>query len=286
MFHVKQMKKYNNYYCTAKDRLVTGELFSVYYNNERSVAKTKIDLEEDMYRFYKTNNYNSHKLESKTFTDKLYFFSRRAMMFFKYKIIKSLVKQTKLLDYGCGNGDFLKYISDKQIPVTGIEKSLSSQKICQSKGLSVFSSVKHLGKSSYNIITLWHVLEHVPSPTKCISTLSELLSKEGALVLAVPNIQSFDSQVFKEEWAALDVPRHLWHFTPKGLVELLKKKKFVLFKTKPLLLDAYYISLLSARRKKMFLPWIVAFIVGTISNILAVFNGNYSSSVFVFRKSN
>ena len=284
MFHVKQMKKHNYYYCTAKDRLVTGELFSVYFNNDRSVAKTKIDPEEDMYRFYKSKNYRSHKIKPNSITDKIYFLSRRLMFYYKYKIISPYKKDFNLLDYGCGNGDFLNYMSEKKIKVTGVEKSLSSQKICQSRGLNVFSSVKKLEQNSYSLITLWHVLEHVSNPSKCINTLSGILSKDGMLIIAVPNIQSIDSQFFKEEWEALDIPRHLWHFTSKGLVDLLKTEQFVLIKKRPLFLDAYYISLLSAKRKKMFSPWIVALFIGTISNIIGIYNGNYSSSVYVFKK--
>ena len=114
MFHVKQMKKHNYYYCTAKDRLVTGELFSVYFNNDRSVAKTKIDPEEDMYRFYKSKNYRSHKIKPNSITDKIYFLSRRLMFYYKYKIISPYKKDFNLLDYGCGNGDFLNYMSEKK----------------------------------------------------------------------------------------------------------------------------------------------------------------------------
>ena len=131
---------------------------------------------------------------------------------------------------------------------------------------------------------MWHVLEHVANPSKCIRTLSTILESKGTLVIAVPNIESTDSQLFKDEWAALDVPRHLWHFTPGGLIKLLNKQGFVLVKKRPLFLDAYYISLLSAKRKRMFFPWIIAFCVGTLSNIIGFFKGNYSSNIFVFRK--
>ena len=150
----------------------------------------------------------------------------------------------------------------------------------------MYSSLKKIDQENYNIISLWHVLEHVPNPSKCIEALSKFLSKEGAFVIALPNIQSYDSQLFKEEWAGLDVPRHLWHFTPKGLIDLLKKQNFILLKKRPLYIDAYYISLLSARRKKMMFPWIMAFLIGTISNIFGFFNGNYSSSLFVFENNN
>lgn len=278
------MKKYSNYYCTAKDRLVSGELFSVYFDNERTLARTKVKDDEDMYRFYKSSDYHSHQLKPKSSIEYVYFLSRKIMMFFKYRIIYSKLKEIKLLDYGCGNGNFIKYLSNKSLKVTGIEKSLSSQKICRSKGLSVFSSVKQLGEAKFNVITLWHVLEHVINPQKCLRALSNFLTKDGLLIVAVPNIQSVDSQIFKQEWAGLDVPRHLWHFTPKGLFSLLKKEKFVLYKKYPLILDAYYISLLSAKRNKTPLPWVVSFIIGTVSNLMAFFTGNYSSSVYVFKK--
>ncbi len=286
MFHVKPMKKYNKYYCTAKDRLVSGELFSVYFNNNRTIAKTKVDRSEDMYRFYKSNQYHSHQETTKTFTDKIYFISRRIMLYFKYRLIKSKTANLKLLDYGCGNGSFLKYLNDRKINTTGVEKSLVSQKVCRAKGVNVFSSIKDINQSKYNIITMWHVLEHVSNPSKCISALSKLLSIGGSLVIAIPNIQSIDSQVFKSEWAALDVPRHLWHFTPKGLIDLLQKQNFILYNKRSLFLDAYYISLLSARRKKIIFPWIIAIFVGTVSNIFGLFTGNCSSSVFVFKKRN
>jgi 2-polyprenyl-3-methyl-5-hydroxy-6-metoxy-1,4-benzoquinol methylase len=281
---VEQMKKYSNYYCTAKDRLVTGELFSVYFDSERIVAKTKINDDEDMYRFYKSSEYHSHQLKPRSSIEYIYFLSRKIMMFFKHRIIYSKSRKINLLDYGCGNGDFIEYLSNKSFKVTGIEKSLSSQKICRSKGLNVFSSVKLLGEAKFDVIMLWHVLEHVINPPKCIRTLSNFLTNDGSLIVAAPNIQSVDSQVFKEEWAGLDVPRHLWHFTPKGLIGLLIKENFVLYKKYPLLLDAYYVSLLSAKRKKMPLPWIVSIFIGTASNLIAFFTGNFSSSVYVFKK--
>lgn len=278
------MNKYKNYYCTSKDKLVTQELFSIYFNKTFTVAKTKIEPDEDMYRFYKTNIYHSHQTHEKTFTDKIYFLSRKIMNYFKYKILNSNKPVKSLLDYGCGNGDFLKYISQKGINVTGVEKSNIAKKVCRSKGLKVFSTIKELSDKKYDVITLWHVLEHVPSPTHTISSLAKILSDKGIIIIALPNIQSIDSQIFRSEWAALDVPRHIWHFTPKGLINQLKEQGFIMTKRQALILDAYYISLLSAKRKKLFFPWIISFLVGTISNLIALYTKNYSSSIFVFRK--
>lgn len=279
------MKKYNKYYCTSKDKLVSGELFPIYFNNAQTVARTKVPEGEDMYRFYKSNEYHSHLKKAKDFTSFIYFYSRKILFRFKYNIINNLQKDLKVLDYGCGNGDFLNFLNQKKINGIGIEKSLYSQKLCRSKGLRVFSSASQLDQSNFNVITLWHVLEHVNSPKKCIRVLSSLLINGGFLVIAVPNIQSTDSQIFKHDWAGLDVPRHLWHFTSKGLVDLLRKEGFLLVRKRPLILDAYYISLLSARRKKIILPWLIAIIIGTLSNIIGLINGNFSSSVFIFKKS-
>ena len=278
------MNKYKNYYCTSKDRLVTQELFSIYFNKTFTIARTKIEPDEDMYRFYKTNTYHSHQTHKRTFTDKIYFFSRRIMNNLKYKILKSNKPVKSLLDYGCGNGDFLKFISKKGIKVVGVEKSNIARKVCKSKRLKVFSTLKKLTDKKFDVITLWHVLEHVPSPTKTISSLARILSNNGILIIALPNIQSIDSQIFRDEWAGLDVPRHIWHFTPNGLIDLLDKQGFILSKRRPLILDAYYISLLSAKRKKLFFPWGISILVGTISNLIAIYTKNYSSSVFVFVK--
>ena len=210
MFHVKQMKKYNNYYCTAKDRLVTGELFSVYYNNEGSVAKTKIDLEEDMYRFYKTNNYNSHKLESITFTDKLYFFSRRAMMFFKYKIIKSLVKQTKLLDYGCGNGNFLAKFKAKKF---GFEFNKSAKLNKTIKKLSLVS----IKKEKYDLIIMRGVIEHIPNFDEVVKGLCKRLKKGGFFyITATPNTNNLTFLLSPKDFNQNDV-RHIYHFNNVNL---------------------------------------------------------------------
>ena len=284
MFHVKHMKNFNKFYCTAKDRLVTGHLFSIYFNQNKSIAKTKVNDNIDMFSYYKSDQYHSHQKKANYFIDKVYFICRKLMFRYKLGFINKNFSNVSVLDYGCGNGHFLSYLKKRNIKALGVEKSIESQTECKSKGLSVFSCVKSINTQKFTTITMWHVLEHVANPSKCISTLSTILVSKGTLVIAVPNIESTDSQVFKEEWAALDVPRHLWHFTPDGLIKLLNKQGFVLVKKRPLLLDAYYISLLSAKRKRMFFPWIIAFCVATLSNIIGLFNGNYSSNIFVFRK--
>ena len=278
------MKEYKNYYCTSKDTLVSNELFSVYFNKNFSIAKTKIKEDEDMYRFYESSNYTPHQTFQNTLADKIYFISRKVMLYFKYKTIQPCVPLKNILDYGCGNGEFLQYVSKRGLNAIGVEKSNHSLKICKKKNLKVFSTIKHLVNKKFDVISLWHVLEHVSNPSKTVSVLSTILSNKGYFVIAVPNIQSLDSQLFKSEWAGLDVPRHIWHFTPKGLIALFKKQGYVLIKKRPLILDAYYISLLSAKRKKLVFPWVVSILIGTISNLAAIFSGNFSSSIFIFRR--
>ena len=140
--------------------------------------------------------------------------------------------------------------------------------------------------NQYDIIMLWHVLEHIPDIGGTIITLRKQLKKDGAIIVAVPNRDSFDSKVYMKHWAAWDVPRHLYHFNHKSLVNFMKNKGFSLVSKHPLFLDSYYVSYLSSKYKKSFFPWISALLVGTISNILGAVTSNYSSSFYIFKKFN
>jgi hypothetical protein len=86
-------------------------------------------------------------------------------------------------------------------------------------------------------------------------------------------------------WAALDVPRHLWHFTPKGLNQLLDRNGFSLLKTYPLWFDAIYISLISELYSGNRFAVFKGLFLGLYSNFRAFFNGEYSSKIFVYKKS-
>ena len=138
--------------------------------------------------------------------------------------------------------------------------------------------------NQYDTIMLWHVLEHISDIEAGIFTLRKKLKNDGAIVVAVPNRDSFDSKVYNKYWAAWDVPRHLYHFNHKSLIDFMKNNGFSLISKHPLFLDSYYISYLSSKYKNSFFPWINSLIIGTISNILGVITSKYSSSFYVFKK--
>ena len=138
--------------------------------------------------------------------------------------------------------------------------------------------------NQYDMIMMWHVLEHVPDINKTVIALEKKLKHNGTLVVAVPNRDSFDSKAYREHWAAWDVPRHLYHFNHNSLENLMKEKGFSLISKHPLWLDSYYVSYLSSKYKKSVFPVINALIIGSLSNILALFTSKYSSSFYIFKR--
>ena len=141
-----------------------------------------------------------------------------------------------------------------------------------------------MNNQKFSHITAWHSIEHVHELEKTISRMYDLLDEKGTIIIGVPNYLSFDARYYKEFWAAYDVPRHLWHFDKKSLKEVFENKGIKLVKSSPMILDAYYVSLLSESYKKSTFKILKSVFVGTISNTLALFTKEYSSNIFVFKK--
>ena len=133
---------------------------------------------------------------------------------------------------------------------------------------------------------MWHSLEHVQMLENTINEVYKKIKDNGSLVVAVPNHKSFDSFYYKETWAALDVPRHLWHFTTTSIKKLMIKHGFKLKRSFPLFLDAHYISYLSAKNRKSSIPILQGILIGMISNFIGIFSGQFSTNTYVFRKIN
>ena len=142
-------------------------------------------------------------------------------------------------------------------------------------------------KDSFETITMWHVLEHIPNLNETIEHFSRILEKNGTVIIAVPNLKSWDANYYREYWAAWDVPIHLWHFSKASIGSLFKKYGFNLVKTKPMLFDSFYVSILSEKYKSGKKKLLKGFAIGLISNIIAFFSKReYSSIIYVFRKEN
>ena len=166
----------------------------------------------------------------------------------------------------------------------GVEPDEGARSRGLKKGTRAMAGIKELPDTPFDIITLWHVLEHLPDPGEIIDSLGERLAHNGYLILAVPNYRSFDARHYGSFWAAYDTPRHLWHFTSDAMVALMQSKGFQLAQKRPMWLDAFYVSWLSEKYRRNPIAPIPAFLVACCSNIMAIFSGESSSRIYVFRK--
>ena len=219
--------------------------------------------------------------------EKVYHFVRSLALKRKLNLINSFsTEEKKLLDIGCGTGDFLQTIQQDNWMVSGIEPDENARQIANSKTNNVVSDIDQMTlfeSHSFDVITLWHVLEHLPNLDEQISMLKRLLKKKGSLVIAVPNFKSFDANYYKEFWAAYDVPRHLWHFDKDAISKLFGADKMRLVETRPMKFDSYYVSLLSEKYKSGRMKPFKSFWIGWRSNWKAKRSKNYSSLIYIFK---
>lgn len=268
-----------------KDYANTKETFEIEYSTDFECFKTKTTGIEDMCKYYTYENYQSHNQNEKGLFNKLYKTAQSYNLNYKYKLIKNTnVSGNKILDYGCGVGDFALKMKQEKWEVIGYEPNQKAQEILIQNKISLINNLKEIENESLDIITLWHVLEHVENPEKLIFNLKEKLKPDGKLIIAVPNYNAYDAKYYKNFWAAYDVPRHLYHFQRKSFDVLAEKTNLKLFKKEPLCLDAFYISILSEKNKKS-KNFIMAMIIGIISNFKSIWTKEYSSVIYFLEKS-
>jgi ubiquinone/menaquinone biosynthesis C-methylase UbiE len=270
----------------CKDHTVSGRFFELRKEEDFQFLATfpKPDSNE-LPEYYKSEKYISHTDSKRTIFDKTYHGVKKFMLQRKMSWIETRKgAQGKLLDIGAGTGDFLLAAKNRGWEVNGQEPNPAARNRARSKGIILEENVSHLPTESYDVITLWHVLEHVPNLEDQIRELDRLLTREGLLIIAVPNFKSYDAQVYRESWAAYDVPRHLYHFSRPSIKKLFSKFSFELVDEKGLLFDAFYVSLLSEKIRKGKSNFANAFFTGALSNLRAKFTGEYSSLVYFLEK--
>ena len=271
------------------------EDFMVSHKKFQLVRTEKSDLlitsprpaNEKLGAYYKSETYISHTDANKTLFDKIYQTVKKHTLKNKLKLINSFNTPTKtILDVGCGTGDFLKVCQNHNWQVTAIEPNQDARKLAKEKlNSTILDDLLKLNQENqFDIITLWHVLEHVPNLEEYIIQLKKLLKPTGRLIIAVPNHKSYDAQYYKNFWAAYDVPRHLWHFSPKSIEMLFQKINLKLEKTLPMKFDAFYVSLLSEENKTGQKNPTKAFWIGLRSNFKAKAKNNYSSLIYILKK--
>ena len=278
MFHVKQNKK--NLLCETKDYLVTGERFKVYLDQNNIIGKTHpVPQIEEMDKYYESEDYYPHSLNKKSLLTFLYKIIRKHMRLKKLTWIRGyLKKNTSLLDYGCGSGDFVKYLRSKSIDAYGYEPNYN---FCEHDFLTNQEDWKN---KKYEVIVLWHVLEHIHNPFDLIQSLKKRLNKKGKILIAIPNFKSFDSKYYGKYWAGYDTPRHLWHFSRESIRLMAKENNFKILKVKSLHLDSIYVSYLSEKYKRSPFPLLIGIIIGCVSILKSLFTKESSSFLFILKK--
>ena len=266
-----------------RDHFLTKEVFNVVEHSE-GVLKTQPDLDEKtLKKYYDSSQYSSHN-NIGGFIGFLYSLSAYIMLRFKFRVLdKHINKESLIVDFGCGTGGFMSSLKKKKYNVVGIDSNKKARDKCLEKKLTTFKSIKDL-KENIDAITFWHSFEHVSNPNEILNQIINQSKNNLTVVIALPNYRSFDAQHYGAFWAAYDVPRHRFHYSQIGIKKLMKSHGFECLKTKPMLLDAFYISIMSEKYKKSKLSFFKGIMIGLISNLLGIFSSSYSSSVFVFKK--
>lgn len=267
----------------TKDFMVSGESFSIVKRHGQSYLETQ-PVPKNLASYYESDAYVSHTDASDSFFEKVYQFVKQITLRRKVRSIgKPKIDKNKLLDFGAGTGDFLQAAKNNFWEVYGVEPNLQARELAKKKGFDLFSSIEQIKGEQFDVITLWHVLEHVPNLAECIEQLEALLSPGGTLVVAVPNYNSWDAKKYKEFWAAYDVPRHLWHFDRRAMKQIFPKS-LLETKTKPMWFDAFYVCLLSEKYRTGKQNWLKGGLNGFRSNLSACFTKEFSSIVYYYQK--
>ena len=270
---------------SAKDYTVSGELFQIWECKNCTLRFTQsVPGKQEIGKYYQSENYISHSDTSKGFINKLYHKVRkRTLIQKKNLIIKSTGKNTgQILDLGCGTGAFLATMKHGNWICTGIDPDETARKKAQELyGLQVMKEdeLYNFPSETFDAITLWHVLEHVHDLHLYIQQLRKILARDGKLFIAVPNYTCGDEKIYNQYWAAYDVPRHLYHFSPKAMEQLMDKHGLKIEKMKPMWYDSIYVSMLSEQYKTGTQHPVRALINGTVSNVEAIFNPQKCSSL-------
>jgi 2-polyprenyl-3-methyl-5-hydroxy-6-metoxy-1,4-benzoquinol methylase len=273
------------------DHFISKEVFEIYKCLSCSFEFTREYPEEtEIAPYYKSDDYISHSDISKGFLNKIYRIARNVMLWKKRLIIETAtgLKKGSILDIGSGTGYFAAMMKKTGWQVKGIEINEKARDFSISHfGLEITGPdhIKTIESNSFDCITLWHVLEHFHDPFKYISDIILLLKPGGLCLVALPNCSSYDAEFYRQNWAAYDVPRHLWHFNPSTFRIFSEKAGFMTEKIIRLPLDVFYISILSERYRDSKPAFLMGMLKASLFAFLSFFNRRKSSSIiYILRK--
>ena len=274
----------------VKDYTVSQEEYGIFHCNQCGFRFTQdIPKIENIGKYYKAESYISHTDSHKGIINKLYHLARKIMLNKKYRAIKKVTGKNagNLLDIGAGTGYFDNYMKQKGFTVTGVEVDKDARQMAKNNFGLEFKSmdfVYELPEKHFDIITMWHVLEHVHDLDGYFKQISKTIKDDGRVVFALPNYTSFDGNHYKNIWAGYDVPRHLWHFSPDFFKKFVKHYGFEIIKIKQLPFDGIYLSLLSEKYKQNKFWFVAGSFWGFLSFISGLFNTHKGSSLIYFIK--
>ena len=273
------------HFLTVKDYSVSQEIFDLYYDEELDMLITDPQPSlENLGKYYESVDYISHTDSKRSLFEKCYHFIKSIALKNKLNLVNSLQPaKGSILDIGAGTGDFLSVVKENGWNTIGVEPSEKAKAIAKNKGVAFVDQTSELENNSFDIITMWHVLEHVPNLDNQLKELKRLLKPNGNLIIAVPNFKSFDAKHYGNFWAAYDVPIHFWHFSKTAIKRLFAKEDMELVQVLPMKFDSFYVSLLSEKYKTGKMNFIKAFFIGLQSNWKAKKNFEYSSHIYVLK---
>lgn len=270
---------------SAADHTVSNETFEIWQCNVCTARFTQnVPDKSEIEKYYKSENYISHSDTKQGFINSLYHFVRKRTLNGKRKLVEKYTKLSigKILDIGAGTGAFLQVMQKSEWDVTGFEPDETARENAKKLyGLSLQPSKEffNLKAETFDAITLWHVLEHVHELHEYMDQLKKLLKLTGCLFIAIPNYACYDEKIYKEFWAGYDVPRHLYHFSPTSITQLLLQHGLQLKEIKPMWYDSFYVSMLSEKYKTGKNNFLNACWNGYVSNWKALFNKERCSSI-------
>lgn len=275
----------------ATDHTVSGRLFPIWECTNCTLRFTQdVPDAAGIAAYYKSESYISHSNTSKGFINKLYQRVRKITLRQKRNLVikNTGLKSGTLLDVGSGTGAFVHVMKSSGWQVTGIEPDADARRAALASFQTELLDAGvffNLPAEKFDVITLWHVLEHVHDLHGYINQLKKIVKPRGCIFIAVPNYTSKDAHIYKEHWAAYDVPRHLYHFSPASLKNLMEQHGLIIEQYKPMWYDSFYISLLSSRYKNKKANYIGAFLDGLRSNLAALTAVKRCSSIiYIIRK--
>ncbi len=270
----------------TKDFSISQQDFELVYDEKYDLYKTT-PIPENLESYYESEDYISHTDAKTSLFDKLYQAVKTITIKSKTSLLSKIVEGSNrsIVDIGCGTGSLLQNLQANSWNAKGIEPNKGARTRAAEKGVACFPNSGQLNEK-FDVLTMWHVLEHVPNLEIQLNEFKRLLKPNGKVIIAVPNFKSYDASFYGKFWAAFDVPRHIWHFSENAISKLAEEHHFKLIQTKPMWFDAFYVSLLSEKYKYKKVNYLRAFGVGVLSNLKAIKNGEFSSKIYILEVKN